>query len=109
MYTVHVKFEQKNLHPVVLENVSYGQTLLELLLANKIALNHECGGVCSCTTCHVYVEKGMTHMEGISRREEDFVRKKVIRRSGTSRLSCQAVIAEGNGEIEIVVPDQNNE
>ena len=109
MYTVHVKFEQKNLQPVVLERVEYGQTLLELLLTNNIGLHHECGGVCSCTTCHVYVEKGMIHIDEMSRREADFVRKKVSNHLRSSRLSCQAVITEGNGEIEIVIPDQNHE
>ena len=109
MYTVHVRFEQKSLHAVVLKNVQHGQTLLELLLANKVELKHECGGVCSCTTCHVYVEKGMNCFEEMSRREADFIRKKVNSHLSSSRLSCQALIGEGNGEIEIVVPHQVNE
>ena len=104
MYTVRVNFAEKNLHPVVLENVEYGQTILELLLANNVRLSHECGGVCSCTTCHVYVEKGMAHLDEMNRREEDFIQKKIPGRSTASRLSCQALIAEGNGEIELVIP-----
>jgi ferredoxin, 2Fe-2S len=109
MYTVHVKFVQEKLNPVVLKNVEYGQTLLELLLANKIELDHECGGVCSCTTCHVYVEKGLRHIEEKSRREVDFINKKIDTRLISSRLSCQALILEGSGEIEIVIPDQTKE
>ena len=104
MYTVHVKFGEKNLHPVVLKNVEYGQTLLELLLKNKIELNHECGGVCSCTTCHVYVENGMMHIEEKSKREDDFINKKIDKRLNSSRLSCQALILEGGGEIKIIIP-----
>lgn len=106
MYSVYIKFEQNNLHRVVLKNVKDGQTLLELLLANEIELTHDCGGVCSCTTCHVYVEKGMMYIEEMSRREEDFIRKKIAGCSHSSRLSCQALIAKGSGEIEIMIPVQ---
>ena len=28
-------------------------------LDNGIAIEHACGGVCACSTCHVYVEQGM--------------------------------------------------
>ena len=29
-----------------------GQSLLEIALANGIALDHACGSVCACSTCH---------------------------------------------------------
>jgi 2Fe-2S ferredoxin len=105
MYFVRVTFEGQNIHPIVLKDVVHGQTLLELLLAGNIEVRHECGGVCSCTTCHVHVKKGMTFIEEKSRREEDFIRNKIQGHSGTSRLSCQSLILDGNGEIEIVIPD----
>ena len=58
MYTVKIKFEQKGLEPITLENVEAGQTLLEIALKNDIELHHNCGGVCACTTCHLYIERG---------------------------------------------------
>lgn len=105
MYTVKFKFEQKDLQPVVLENVEPGNSLLELALMNDIELHHNCGGVCACTTCHLYVEKGMEHIEEISDKEEDFIDRAVNPRLN-SRLGCQSVLLDGEGEIEVTLPDQ---
>ena len=70
MYTVRFKFEQQGLAPVVFTNVEDGQSLLEIALKNDIELHHNCGGVCACTTCHLYVEKGMEFIDEISDKEK---------------------------------------
>ena len=33
-------------------------SLLDIALANDIHLEHNCGGSCACTTCHVIVQRG---------------------------------------------------
>ena len=33
-------------------------SLLDIALANHIHLEHNCGGSCACTTCHVIVKEG---------------------------------------------------
>lgn len=105
MYTVKFKFEQKGMEPVTFENVDPGQTLLEIALMNDIDLHHNCGGVCACTTCHLYIEKGMECVEEISDKEEDFIDRAVNPRLN-SRLACQSLLNEGSGEIEVTLPDQ---
>jgi len=105
MYTVRFKFEQQGLAPVVFTNVEDGQSLLEIALKNDIELHHNCGGVCACTTCHLYVEKGMEFIDEISDKEEDFIDRAVNPRLN-SRLGCQSVLLEGEGEIEATIPDQ---
>lgn len=105
MYTIKFKFEQKGLEPRTLENVAAGQSLLEIALENNIELHHNCGGVCACTTCHLYVEKGMDFIEELSDREEDFIDRAMNPRLN-SRLGCQSVLNDGNGEIEVTIPDQ---
>ena len=105
MYTVKLKFEEKGLEPVVLENVAPGQSLLEVALINDIELHHNCGGVCACTTCHIYVEKGMDLIDEITDREEDFIDRAVNPRLN-SRLGCQSLLLEGGGEVEATIPDQ---
>jgi 2Fe-2S ferredoxin len=105
MYTVRINFEQRGLEPVTLGNVEPGQSLLEIVLKNDIELHHNCGGVCACTTCHLYIEKGMNYIEEISDREEDFIDRAVNPRLN-SRLGCQSVLQVGSGEIEITLPDQ---
>lgn len=105
MYTVKFNFEQKGLEPVTLENVEAGQTLLEIALKNDIELHHNCGGVCACTTCHLYIEKGMDYIDEITDREEDFIDRAVNPRLN-SRLGCQSLLNDGDGEIEVILPDQ---
>ncbi len=105
MYTIKFKFEQKGVAPVTLENIEPGQSLLEIALTNDIELHHNCGGVCACSTCHLYLEKGEEHIEEISDREEDFIDRAVNPRLN-SRLGCQCLLHEGDGEIEVTLPDQ---
>lgn len=105
MYTVKFKFEQKGLEPVIFENVAPGQTLLEIALINDIELHHNCGGVCACTTCHLYIEKGMEFIDEISDKEENFIDRAANPRLN-SRLGCQSLLLDGDGEIEVTLPDQ---
>lgn len=106
MYKIHFKFEQKGLEPVTLENIEPGDSILEIALTNGIELHHNCGGVCACSTCHVYVQKGEDFLPEITDREEDFIDRAVNPRLN-SRLGCQCVLEDGNGELEILVPDQS--
>jgi 2Fe-2S ferredoxin len=105
MYTIKINFEQKGLAPVTLKNIEPDQSLLEVCLDNYIGLHHNCGAVCACSTCHIYVNKGMDYLEELSDREEDFIDRAVNPRLN-SRLGCQCVLLDEDGEIEIILPDQ---
>jgi 2Fe-2S ferredoxin len=106
MYTLHFKFEEKGLEPITLTNVEAGDSILEIALNNNIELHHNCGGVCACSTCHVYIEKGDEFLPEITDREEDFIDRAVSPRLN-SRLGCQCVLEDGEGVLEILVPDQS--
>ncbi len=106
MYTIQFNFEQAGQKPVTLTGVNAGQSLLEIALDNKIELHHNCGGVCACSTCHLYVNKGEEFIAPISDKEEDFIDRAVNPRLN-SRLGCQCELAEGSGHIEITLPDQS--
>ena len=105
MYSIKVNFEQKGLTPVTLENIEADQSLLEVMLDNGIELHHNCGAVCACSTCHLYVNKGMEHLAELSDKEEDFIDRAVSPRI-ESRLGCQCELQEGTGIIEVTLPDQ---
>ena len=105
MYTVKFNFEQKGLEPVTLNNVEAGQSLLEVALSNDIELHHNCGGVCACSTCHLYVEKGADFLEELNDREEDFIDRAVSPKLN-SRLGCQCLLNDGQVLIEVTVPDE---
>jgi len=106
MYTVTYKFEQKGFSPITLENIEDGQSLLEVALIHDIELHHNCGGVCACSTCHLYVEEGQDYLEELSDKEEDFIDRAVNPRIN-SRLGCQCILLEGSGNITVTLPDQS--
>lgn len=106
MYNITFKFEQKGLEPITIKDVSADQSILEVALKNDIDLHHNCGGVCACSTCHVYLEQGEDMVEELSDREEDFIDRAVNPRL-SSRLSCQCVLQAGAGEIVVTLPDQS--
>ncbi len=105
MYNITFKFEQKGLEPVSLKNIEAGQSILEVALKNEIDLHHNCGGVCACSTCHLYVEQGEDLVEELSDREEDFIDRAINPRLN-SRLGCQCVLLGGGGNIVVTLPDQ---
>lgn len=105
MYTIEFNFEQRGLAPVRFENIQPDQSLLEVALQNDIDLHHNCGGVCACSTCHLYVEKGEEFLEEISEKEEDFVDRAINPRLN-SRLGCQCVLHSGAGLVKVTLPDQ---
>jgi 2Fe-2S ferredoxin len=107
MYTIHFKFEQKDLQPITLENLEPGQSILEVALENNIELHHNCGMVCACSTCHIYLERGEEFVAELTDKEEDFI-DRARNPKINSRLGCQCVLEEGNsGTLEVTVPDQS--
>lgn len=105
MYNITFKFEQKGLEPVRFEHIDADQSILEVALKNDIDLHHNCGGVCACSTCHLYVEQGADFLEELSDKEEDFIDRAINPRLN-SRLGCQCILLEGEGDIVVTLPDQ---
>ena len=100
MYQINFNFEQAGISPVQLNNVAPGQSILEVALENNIELHHNCGMVCGCSTCHLYVNSGDEFLEEIS----DRARNPKI----NSRLGCQCILLEQQqGVINVTIPDQS--
>ena len=76
-------------------------SLLDIALANDIELEHNCGGSCACTTCHVIVREGAENLSEMAEDEEDrldMAEGLTIR----SRLGCQAVV---QGDVVVEIPE----
>ncbi|MEM6398045.1 MAG: 2Fe-2S iron-sulfur cluster-binding protein [Bacteroidota bacterium] len=104
MVTVHFKFEDPNLEPQTVE-VMPGLQIVEVTEEAGIHLNHNCGEVCACSTCHVYIESGEEYLPEITDREEDFIDRAINPRI-ESRLACQCMIEDENAVLEVTIPDQ---
>ena len=82
-----------------------GEHLLEVAIEHGINIEHACGGVCACSTCHVYIESGMENLSESTEAEDDRVEEAPgLQRN--SRLSCQCNIV-GEGPITVRVPAWN--
>jgi len=106
MYTIHFRFEEKGIEPVTIEHCAVNDSILEVALKNNIHIHHNCGGVCACSTCHVYIDSNMESIEELSDKEEDFI-DRARNPKINSRLSCQCMLLEGSGVIEVTVADQS--
>ncbi|AOU98221.1 ferredoxin, 2Fe-2S type, ISC system [Acidihalobacter yilgarnensis] len=80
--------------------VESGTTICDAALANGIEIEHACEKACACTTCHVYVRKGMDSLKDPSEDEEDML-DKAWGLEPDSRLSCQSAVGDDDLEIEI--------
>ena len=105
MATIHFLFEDKSIEPQTVSGDFEDMSILEITEDYDIHLNHNCGGVCACSTCHLYVEKGEEYLEEISDKEEDFIDRAINPRL-ESRLGCQCVILDNEAEITVTIPDQ---
>lgn len=106
MATIKFTFEDPKLSPLTIDNIEAGETILDSAEDNGIHLSSNCGAVCACSTCHIYVEKGGEQLPEITDREEDFIDRAIDPRL-ESRLGCQCIIQNKDDEFEVMIPDQN--
>jgi ferredoxin, 2Fe-2S len=77
-----------------------GESICEALLAHDIAIEHACEMSCACTTCHVIVKQGFKSLGEPDEIEEDLL-DKAWGLTPTSRLSCQAFVADEDVTVEL--------
>ena len=105
MPAIKFNFEESSKQTITVQG-EVGDSILEIALKNDIELHHNCGGVCACSTCHIYIDKGENFIEEISDKEEDFI-DRARNPKVNSRLGCQSVLLEGSENIEVTIPDQS--
>lgn len=81
-----------------------GSVLGELLAAG-IDLDHACGGVLACSTCHVWVKQGYASCGEATEEEEDML-DQAAALTATSRLSCHCV-PDGSSDVVVEIPPWN--
>ena len=80
--------------------VRAGDSVLDAAVKAAVPLEHACGGVCACSTCHVIVKEGFEALEPASDREEDMLDNAPCLTT-TSRLGCQI---EVNRDLVVEIP-----
>ncbi len=77
-------------------DVPVGTTVMSAALKNGIdGIVAECGGVCMCSTCHVFVDENFyNRLPPAQDTEEAVLEIAAEERQPTSRLSCQIKVTE---------------
>ncbi len=83
-----------------------GISLLDVAIQNDIELVGNCGGACSCGTCHVIVdEKWISKVDPATTEEED-VLDIVFGITKNSRLGCQIFTKNELDGIVVTIPNE---
>jgi ferredoxin, 2Fe-2S len=84
-----------------------GMTVMEAARKELVpGIEAECGGACSCATCHVYVEETWREKVGPpSQMEEDMLDFAFDVRP-SSRLSCQIKVSQDLDGLVVTVPEK---
>lgn len=77
-----------------------GKSILDNLLEHGVDMEHACEKQAACTTCHVILRRGFDSLEPAEEKEEDML-DKAWGLEASSRLSCQAKVADADLTIEI--------
>ena len=80
--------------------VKEGSTLLDAAQDAGAQVGHTCGGVCACSTCHLWVKKGLDSLSEQEDKEMDRLDQAFDVRP-YSRLACQSEVAGADLEVWI--------
>ncbi len=93
---------ESNLHS---SGIGKTGSILDFAMNAGIDIDHACGGVAACSTCHVIIKEGFDSCNDSSEDEED----QLDRAPGVtikSRLACQC-IPTGNKNLIVEIPNWN--
>lgn len=81
-------------------DVPEAMSICDALLLNNIDMEHACGQVGACSTCHVVVQQGYDSLNALGDYEEDML-DQAWGLQPNSRLSCQARVNTQDLTVEI--------
>lgn len=84
--------------------VAEGTSILDAAEEVHAQVGHSCGGVCACSTCHVWVKKGLESLSEQEDLEMDRLDLAFDVRAN-SRLACQAKV--GTEDLEVVITEES--
>jgi 2Fe-2S ferredoxin len=84
-----------------------GSTVMESAIRNSVpGIVAECGGACSCATCHVHVDEAWSEKVGPPSPMEEDMLDFAFDVKPTSRLSCQIKVTDELDGLVVRTPQQ---
>ena len=85
-------------------NAASGGVLMEPLRDMDDGVTAICGGMCSCATCHVYVDATWSGKLAAPMSDEtDMLKDLTTYRKGTSRLACQIQLGDALDGLKVTI------
>lgn len=84
-----------------------GTSVMHAAVTNGVpGIAADCGGACSCATCHVYVDEAWwDRLPPIGEDEEGMLECTASERRPTSRLSCQIEMTDDLDGLIVMTPE----
>jgi len=83
-----------------------GISVMQTALDNDIeGIAADCGGACSCGTCHCYVDEAWVEKTGAAGEIEEQILEFAIEPKANSRLSCQLVVQDDLDGLVVHLPE----
>lgn len=84
-----------------------GSSVMHAAVTNGVAgIEADCGGACSCATCHVYIdEEWAGRLPPVGEDEEGMLACTASERRASSRLSCQIVMTDELDGLVVITPE----
>ena len=87
-------------------DVETGGSVMSAAIANNVpGIDADCGGSCSCATCHVYVDPGWLSKTGEVNAVEEAMLSLSADRKDNSRLSCQITVTDDLDGLVVTTPE----
>lgn len=87
-------------------DVPVGKTIMEGAVENAVpGVDGDCGGQCSCATCHVYIEPQFAHLLPEKTEVETEMLELAVEVNEDSRLGCRLKIDETYDGIVVHTPE----
>lgn len=88
-------------------DITPGLSVMQGAMGNDVrGIIAECGGCCSCATCHVYVDPAWLDKVGAKSDMEELLLEEVCDAQPNSRLSCQIPVTDKLDGLVVRLPEK---
>jgi 2Fe-2S ferredoxin len=88
-------------------DVETGKSIMQAAVDNSLrGILGDCGGACSCATCHCYVDDAWIGKLGAKSETEEILLEEVMDAKPNSRLSCQITASDELNGLVVYLPEK---
>jgi len=82
-----------------------GESVMQAVIEQMVpGLLADCGGACSCATCHAYVAPAWQAALPVPSEDEAMMLDGVLEQRANSRLTCQVIVTESMEGLQFQLP-----